>query len=250
MANVLIYPAGSTGACHYAAGFLHKQRFPLVDHPTPEVTHLLLDVPSFSPDGRLRGGGTLENLTDMLPPDITVIGGNLNHPALKSHAVVDLLQDERYLAANAAITADCALRVAAPLLSTSLVDSPALIIGWGRIGKCLSQMLKALGCDVTVAVRKERDRAMLLSLGYTAVTMGQMVHTLSRYRLIFNTAPENVLSAQQLKSCTAVKIDLASKRGLEGDDVVWARGLPGIHAPESSGRLIAQTVMHYIKEEA
>lgn len=247
MENVLIYPAGTTDACRYAAGFLHNRRIPIVDHPTPEVTHLLLDVPSFGGNGNLRNGTSLERLLEMLPPSITVAGGNLNHPALAHYRTVDLLQDEAYLAVNAAITADCALQAAYPLLSTTLADSPALIIGWGRIGKCLARMLKALGCPVTVAARKESDRAMLRALHYEAVDMMQMADALPKFRLIFNTAPEPVLSAGQLKVCgSSVKIDLASRRGLEGEDVVWARGLPGIHAPESSGRLIAQTLLYYI----
>jgi hypothetical protein len=40
-----------------------------------------------------------------------------------------------------------------------------------------------------------------------------------------------------------VKIELASKDGMEGDDIIIARGLPGIHLPESSGELIAETFL-------
>lgn len=249
MKEILIYPAGTTEASRYAAEVLHNQKIPIVDHPTPEVTHLLLDVPSFDPSGNLRGGGTVKRLLEMLPPDITVVGGNLNHPALLKHKTVDFLRSEAYLAANAAITAECALRVALPVLKTTLSDSPALVIGWGRIGKCLGKLLKALGCSVTVAVRKEKDLAMLRALQYEAVDRKQVPAMLSKYRLIFNTAPEPILDATQLGRSNAVKIDLASHRGLDGSDVIWARGLPGIHAPESSGKLIAQTLIHYIKEE-
>jgi hypothetical protein len=39
-----------------------------------------------------------------------------------------------------------------------------------------------------------------------------------------------------------LKIDLASQIGIEGDDVLWARGLPGKDAPESAGWLIARTI--------
>ena len=250
MSKILIYPAGTTAACQHAATCIHKENYALVDHPTPEVTHLLLDVPSFAPDGNLRGGGAVERLLEMLPPDVTVVGGNLNHPALEEKRVVDLLKDETYLAMNAAITAECALEIAMPQLNTALYDSPALIIGWGRIGKCLARLLKAFGCPVTVAARKESGRAMLRALQYTAVDTAQLATILPGYRLIFNTAPEPVLSAKELqKAKNCLKIDLASRRGLEGEDVLWARGLPGIHAPESSGKLIAETLLHYIKEE-
>ena len=45
-------------------------------------------------------------------------------------------------------------------------------------------------------------------------------------------------------------MDLASKKGIAGNDVIWARGLPGIHAPEESGALIARTILDLLKEEA
>ena len=46
----------------------------------------------------------------------------------------------------------------------------------------------------------------------------------------------------------ALKIDLASKPGIGGSDVIWARGLPGKDAPESSGELIAKTIIRLMEE--
>lgn len=250
MAKHLIYPIGSTAASRYAAAFLEQAGLTLVDHPTPEVTHLLLDVPGFGADGQLRGGGSVERVLEMLPHYITVVGGNLDHPTLNGYRKLDLLQDADYVAENAAITADCALQVAAPLLSTSISQSPALVIGWGRIGKCLGRLLRDIGCNVTIAARKPADRAMLRALRYQAVDTAAIAETLSRYRLIFNTAPELILNQAQLSVCkNCVKIDLASRKGLEGDAVVWARGLPGVYSPETSGRLIADTFIRLLKEE-
>lgn len=246
MNDMLVYPIGTTDAVRFAAGSLQRSGIPLVDHPTPEATHLLLDIPSFSPDGMLRGGGQPERILEMLPPEITVVGGNLDHPSLAEHRTLDFLRDPRYLAMNAAITADCALQIAAPLLSTAFYDTPTLVIGWGRIGKCLARLLHGLGAEVTVAARKEADRAALFSLGIPAVNMDA---DLGKYRLIFNTAPEPVFSEQLPYCINCVKIDLASSRGLHGDDVIWARALPGKLAPESSGKLIAETFLRLCKEE-
>ena len=78
MNSVLIYHKGTTAACAQAAAFLSDRGIGLVDHPTPEVTHLLLDVPSFSPDGGLRGGGQLSEVLERLPQNTVVIGGKLN----------------------------------------------------------------------------------------------------------------------------------------------------------------------------
>ena len=210
------------------------------------MTHLLLDIPSFGNDGLLRSGEDIKRILEILPRYTTVIGGGLEHPALEDHRCIDLLKDEMYLASNAAITAECALKVAAQMMNYTFSGCSVLIIGWGRIGKCLAQLLKAIGANVTVAARKLSDQAMAQALGYhTADPAGIS----GSYKLIFNTAPAQVFTYQQLfhfHGC--IKIDLASVKGLEGEDVIWARGLPGIHAPESSGLLIAQTVARMIKE--
>lgn len=250
MESVLVYPGGSTPASHYAAEALKASGVPVIDHPSPEITHLLLDVPSFGPDGALRGGGEVRRLLAMLPPSVTVAGGNLHHPALTGYRVLDMLADPQYVAENAAITADCALQVAAEKMPFVYADCPVLIIGWGRIGKCLGQMLKALGAEVTVGARKAADRAMLTALGYKAVDTAAMGKRLSRFRVIFNTAPETILSGEEMAQCTkAVKIDLASQLALPGDDVIWAKGLPGVYAPESSGKRIAWTLLKHLKED-
>lgn len=208
------------------------------------MTHLLLPVPSFETDGRIRGGGVLEHILADLPEEITVIGGNLNHPALTGYRKIDLLQDEEYTARNAAITADCAIRVAGTHLPVVFEGCPVLIIGWGRIGKCLAVRLKALGAHVTVTSRRNEDRCMLLALGYGSADPGSLSE-LDRYRVIFNTAPSMVLTDAPKN---ALKIELASKPGIAGDGVVKAGGLPAKMAPESSGQLIAGTIFRLLGE--
>lgn len=248
MNRTLIYPIGLTDACLYAAQSLKQIGFPLTDHPQPEVTHILMDIPSFRDR---RSETQLANLLSMLPPYVTVIGGNLDHPLLSEYKKLDLLKDADYLAQNAFITADCALRVATPYLKTTFADSPALILGWGRIGKCLAKLLKALDCPVAIAARKESDRAMIHALNYTAVDYPALPKDLSRYQILFNTVPAPILSEETLSHCKhCVKIELASENGLVGEDIRIARGLPGAYAPATSGKLIASTFYRLWKEES
>ena len=247
-----LYCAGGTAAACYAGEYLRKSYVSLAEHPGSDVRAVLLDVPSFAPDGTLRMGGTVENLLSQLPPDVTVCGGNLEHPALDGFRCVDFLKDAQYQAENAYITAECAVEIALSYLPMTLRRCPVLVIGWGRIGKCLGQILHALGADLTVAARKNTDRAICRGLGYAAEDTARMADNLSRYRLIFNTAPQQLLTGEQLRQChpDCVKIDLASKAGMEDDSVIVARGLPGIHMPESSGRLIAETYIRLCREES
>ena len=242
MDKILLYPIGTSESCRFASGFLAQAGWSLTDHPSPEITHLLLDVPS----ARLQ---ELDKLLCMLPARIMVIGGRLEHPILREYRKIDLLKDADYLAKNAAITAECALRAAAPHLKTTFADSPALILGWGRIGKCLAKLLRSMGCAVTVAARKESDRAMLKAMGYGAVEFPQISRALTGCRILFNTVPELPVSADIVDSWKiGIAMDLASLPGMAGQSVIPARGLPGRYAPESSGRLIADTLLKFYKE--
>lgn len=251
MNHRIICTAGNTAALKIARQHLYDRGLTVTDIPAPDATHLLLPVPSFEADGRIKGGGILEHILADLPEDIVVIGGNLQHPSLENYQTVDLLMDEPYVAQNAAITADCAIRVAGANLPVVFRGCPVLIIGWGRIGKCLASMLQAMGASVTVAARKGSDRATARALGFCTEDTATLSRSLMRYRVIFNTAPAMVIDEEQVKHCApgCIRIDLASSRGIAGNGVIWARGLPGKDAPESSGLLIARTVIRLLAEK-
>ena len=244
MNHMLFYSAASGAAAVQALRSLETLGIATIDHPAPEITHLLLDIPSFTSDGLLRNGTDIGHILERIPPDVTVIGGNLHHPALQDYRILDLLADEEFLIQNAAITADCAVRLAAPLLRTIFPETPTLVIGWGRIGKCLARLLRSMAIPVTVATRNPKDRAMLTALGYRAVDTTSIPPS---FRLVFNTVPHPI-SLPAMQDCT--KIDLASSQGLAGEHVISARGLPGRLAPESTGTLIAQQILRLCREES
>ncbi len=248
MIEPVFYAAGRTHALQFAETILKEKGFRFAPIPDRSVTHLLLGVPSFEPDGSLKGGGQLENILPSLSPEVTICGGMLKKSLLEGYQTVDLLEDPLYVTENAQITAHCAVRLAMEKLPITLWRCPVLVIGWGRIGKCLAQLLKSMGAIVTVAARKEQDRAMLNALGYDAIDTQSLGNGLARFRVIFNTAPVMVLPKEDLHDCRddCVKIELASSLGIDAPDVIWARGLPSKDAPESSGQLIAKTVLRLL----
>lgn len=244
MNDLIFYCAGNSKALIYTAAFLAEEGAVFLPCPDHTVTHLLLPIPSFGPDGTIRGGGDITEILAQLPKTVTVIGGHLNRPELAGYEVLDFLEDPWYLARNASITAHCALKLALEKLPITLEKCPVLIIGWGRIGKCLAKLLKALGACVSVAARKESHRVMIDALGYRSIPITGIQS--EKYRLIINTVPAMVLPSAP---GTAIKIDLASSPGIGGQEVIHAKGLPGLLAPESSGALIAQTIIQWIKEK-
>ena len=244
MVPIVFFTAGTTDACRHACQVLLDRGIQFTSSPEDQVTDLLLDIPSFRQPGILRSGEDFHKLINSLPSGLRVWGGKL--PLLpEGYSAMDFLEDPKYLAANAAITADCALRLSGPSLKTSWSDSRVLIIGWGRIGKQLARMLRSLGASVTVCARKAPDRALLAAFGYGTKEPDQLSG--SGYQVIFNTVPATVMEEESLGDCPAV-IDLASVPGILGERAVRARGLPGIYAPETSGKLIADTILTKLRE--
>ncbi len=240
MKKPVFITAGNSDALRYAKLWLTRWGYVPSDTPSQHATHLLLPIPSMESASTLKGGQPLADVLERLPQDITILGGNL--PSLPYHSM-DLLQDEGYLTENAAITARCAVKILQGHLATQDVkEKNILIIGWGRIGKQLAAMLKDMNANITVAIRKESDYEALSKNRTNAVYIRHW--DLTKYDVIINTAPAPLLQASDANPSTLL-MDLASIKGIEGDRVIWARGLPNKEAPEESGILIAKTALRF-----
>lgn len=247
MKGILVYPYGNTPALIYAAKLLESRGVACTSEPGAHVSHLLLSVPSLEGNGTLRGGGNPEEILACLSPSVTVVGGKLDHPVFSPYSRIDLLEDAQYVAENAAFTADCALRLASDHLPVAWKGCKVLIIGWGRIGKCLARLLQNLGAEVAVSARREAHLAMLSALGYEALAPENLHSQAGRFRVVFNTVPAPVLV--QTPDCAQnLWVDLASRLGLEGENVIWARGLPGKMLPESSGKLMGSSLLRLLQK--
>lgn len=244
MKTYRFYTAGQSPALPYALQALEDAGHTLIPQPDDSVTHLLLPVPSFDGDGRIKGGENLQAVLSHLPESVTVVGGNLARCQLTAYPTVDLLADPGYVAENAAITACCAVVMLMEKLPVVITGQKVLVIGWGRIGKSLSRLLRQMGAQVTVAARKSSDRAMLEALGFPAIDTENIDTT--PYRATLNTVPQMLVPHCQGEG---VFIELASRPGLGGENVIDGRGLPARYAPESSGKLIARRALVLLNKE-
>ena len=177
--------------------------------------------------------------------DQTVIGGNLDF-LNENVQRIDLLKDPYYLCANAAITAEAALALILQGLRCEITRANILILGWGRIGKCLTHQLHHLNANVTVYARKHEDRAMLRALGYRYTTREELGRSLGRYSSIVNTVPAPILTEAEPIRPGCMKLELASGVWLPGEDVTLAHGLPGKCKPDAAGALIAKTIAKHL----
>ena len=212
-------------AMEYAAIWLRGAGITVTEATTQETTHFLLPVPT--------------RCFDTLPENVVIVGGNLH--CLPGYAVIDLLKDPQYLVENAAITARCAVK----LVDADWRGLPVLVLGWGRIGKYLARELREFGAEVTIAARKAGDLETAAALGYGRIPLLDVKQALSRFRVVFNTIPAMVLP---LGVWDGTAVELASKPGMSGGNIVDGKGLPGRLAPEASGELIARRFLALVKE--
>lgn len=142
--------------------------------------------------------------------------------------IIDILKNEELTILNSIPTAEGAIQIAMEKSKITLHNSKCLVMGFGRIGKVLSKMLKGIGAQVYCEARKTTDLAFINAYGYNAVELEKITKYLSEFDFIFNTIPYIVLDEIKLncvnKNCLI--IDLASKPG--GVDFEYAKKI-GIH---------------------
>lgn len=169
--------------------------------------------------------------------------------------IIDYMSREDLSLKNAVPTAEGAIQIALDELPVTLSGLSVLIVGMGRIGTALAEILKGFGADITVAVRNANGTGKARVIGVKSVCTKDMD---TDYGLVFNTAPELVFDRELLQKSgdDTLFIDLASRPG--GFDfrsavelnkkVIWALGLPGKTAPITAGEIVAETIINILSE--
>ena len=179
------------------------------------------------------------------------------YPALKSARIYDYAARDDFSVLNAVPTAEGAVECAMSAYEGTIAGARCLVVGFGRIGKILARMLKALGAEVTVSARSSTDRAYISALGYDFVNTEKLTE-IRGYNIVFNTVPKLIFDRELLENtdCDTLLIDLASlPGGVDFDaasalriDAQRALSLPGKCAPKTAGEIIKTTVFRMIEE--
>lgn len=184
------------------------------------------------------------------------MNGKLGSDALSGLKTFCYSSREEFAAANAVPTAEGAIEIAMHEYAGTLSGSDVLIIGYGKIGRVLSMMLRGIGARVSVSARQLKDLELIKAAGMNAEHTARIR---GRYDIIFNTVPALILDSRTLAKCAsdALVIDLASLPGGADDKaaermsikVIHALSLPGKAAPKTAGIIIKNAVYNIIEEE-
>lgn len=202
----------------------------------------------------------LSELYDHLPGNIVVFGGMIQQPELLSRKnVYDYANEEDFLIKNAQITAEGAFQIVFCETPFCVYGTKILITGYGRIGKILARIAKALGADTYVAARNIRDLTWIELAGCHPLSYRELPRFLGEFQVILNTVPEPIFQSLWIDRLVpdCFFVDLASAPGgidweyaqNKGIRAVKALSLPGKVAPYSSGKIISDTIINLLNKE-
>ena len=162
--------------------------------------------------------------------------------------ITDLMKIEELAVLNIIATAEGAISKIIENTYFNLQSSNVLIIGFGRIGKILSNKLRLLGANVTCSARKQTDLAWIEAYGYKPVNTYNL-ENLENYNIIINTIPYIILKKEQLQKVTkdCLLLELASKPGGFDLQAVEQLGLNYVPALGLPGKIAAKTSAKFLK---
>ncbi|MFS0727895.1 dipicolinate synthase subunit DpsA [Paenibacillus sp. 1P07SE] len=173
--------------------------------------------------------------------------------------LVELLERDDVAIYNSIPTAEGAVMLAIQNTDITIHGAECIVLGLGRTGFTLARTLQGLGASVKAGVRSEADFARAHEMGFRPFYTTDLLPQMSNPDLIFNTIPTMIVTAQMIANLPsrAVIIDLASKPGgtdfrfaeRRGIKAILAPGLPGIVAPRTAGRIMADCLSRLIQDD-
>ncbi|HEY8528168.1 MAG TPA: dipicolinate synthase subunit DpsA [Paenibacillaceae bacterium] len=160
---------------------------------------------------------------------------------------------------NSIPTAEGAIMMAMQHTDITIHGSRCMVLGLGRTGLTLARALMGLGASVKVGVRRAESFARAHEMRFEPFYLEDITRQAADIDLLFNTIPTMIVTAQVIAALPphAVVIDLASQPGgtdfryaeKRGIKAMLAPSLPGIVAPKTAGRIMANSLARIILED-
>jgi len=163
----------------------------------------------------------------------------------KGAHITDISFDEDFLLENAELTALAALGIYLCSTKCSPKDARIGVVGYGRIGKRLTNLFLYLGADIKVFTSRANTRLDLCEWGVSTAASSDDAD-LSDLDLLINTAPAAIFPPEVIPEGLRI-IDLASGDNFPGvAGVEKYPSVPGKMFPKSAGRAWGRAIERYI----
>lgn len=193
-----------------------------------------------------------------------VISGKLTKGVIDSlekqnTQIFNLNEDNEIRIANAIGTAEACIQIVANEIDQTIHGTNILVLGFGRLGKIISNKFKVLNANICTEARKTSDLAWIKAMGIEAIDLKDLDKNLNRFDVIINTIPYKILDEERIKllkdSCFVVDLS-DEERGVDEKAArehniksIWALSLPEKTAPKSYALSIKESIKKIISED-
>lgn len=173
--------------------------------------------------------------------------------------LVSLMERDDIAVYNSIPTAEGVIMLVIQNTDKTIHNSNITILGLGRCGVTLTRIFLALGAKVKVGVRKSEHIARIFEMGAFPFNLENLESEIVNTEICVNTIPYPVLTPNVIAKMpmNTYIIDIATKPG--GTDFLYAEkrgvkallapGLPGIVAPKTAGKIIANVLGKLLKDQ-
>jgi len=168
-------------------------------------------------------------------------------------SVFNYFDDENLAVRNAMLTAEGVLAKIIIETDRSIAGLNVLVLGGGRVGKCVAASLRNNGSSVSIVTRRADEYALIPLFADVAYSFEEVDKILHSFDVIINTVPSKILNKKRLsllkKHCFV--LDLASKPGgVDSDAASKLRinaaaylNVPGKIAPKSAAEILLDSIL-------
>ncbi len=266
--NASLYLVGFDQLDH---GFTGATKMDLEDLPLSEVDALILPVNGSGPEGEIdtifsnKKIKFTEELLQKTKQSCTVFSGITNpyltkctSNANKKH--IKLFERDDVAIYNAIPTVEGTIMMVIQHTDFTIHQSNLMVLGFGRVGFTVARTFANLGANVSVGARRSEHIARITEMGFKPFYLDDLENEVESIDVCINTIPAPIITSNiisKMPSHTLI-IDLASKPGgtdfrfaeKRGIKALLAPGLPGIVAPKTAGKIIANVLTQLLMDES
>jgi dipicolinate synthase subunit A len=207
---------------------------------------------------------TLTSEQIMKTPEHCTIFSGISNEYLESCAekserkLVKLFERDDVAIYNSIPTVEGTIMMVIQNTDITIHQSNVIVLGLGRVGMSVARTFAALGANVKVGARRSEHLARITEMGLTPFHMDDLEKEVSTTDVCINTVPYQVVTASVLSRMPShtLIVDLASKPGgtdfryaeKRGIKALLAPGLPGIVAPKTAGKIVANVLTSLLLE--
>ncbi len=235
-----------------------------------EIDAIILPVPGTNSEGKIET--IFSNETVVLTSEVLsktmphcVIYSGISNKYLDSitkktnRKLVQLFERNDVAIYNSIPTVEGTIMMAIQHTDFTIHGSRVVVLGLGRTGMSVARAFQSLGAKVKVGARKSEHIARITEMGLEPFYLEYLTDAVNDADICINTIPIQIITAKVIAGMPAhtLIIDLASKPGgtdfryaeKRGIKALLAPGLPGIVAPKTAGKILANVLSQLLQED-